>query len=63
MKVGCDLKGIKIREKGKITMIYEFKYEDDNWSCHTKGETLIITEGSHVYNLSGRQVWKLRKQI
>ena len=26
VKAGCDLKGLKVREKGKITMMLEFKF-------------------------------------
>ena len=63
--IGCDLRGLKIREKDKIALILEFKFEDDNWSYHVKGETLIISESTmnSVFNFSGRQIWKIRKQI
>ena len=37
VKVGCDLKGVKVREREKVTYMLEFKFEDDNWGWHTKG--------------------------
>jgi hypothetical protein len=63
VKAGCDARGIKVREKDKVTMRLEFKFEDETWNYHTVGEVLVITDSQSVYHLTGRQVWKLRKQI
>lgn len=62
VKIGCDLKGIKIRETSKAIMMFEFKFSSKNWTCDMNNLELIIREEKE-YLFVGRDLWKVKKQI
>ena len=65
VKVGCDMYGLKVREKGGngSGVNLEFRIEEEGWSSHMSGFTLIVTEGERVFNIKGNQMWKVGEQI
>lgn len=64
VRIGCDLRGVRVREHGKINMLLEFRHEDDTWSFHTSGSSLVIVvENQKEYQFTSRQIWKIGQQI
>lgn len=44
VKVGCDMSGVKVQEKGKVSLLYDFKMDDSSWTCVVNGFELIIRQ-------------------
>lgn len=44
VKVGCDLSGLKVQEKNKVLLLYDFRLEDSSWSIAVNGFELIIRQ-------------------
>lgn len=42
VKIGCDIRGLKVQEKNKVSLLYDFQFEDNNWSCGVNGFELVV---------------------
>jgi hypothetical protein len=63
VKIGCDIKGLKVQEKNKVNLLYDFSYEETNWSCASNGFELIVKQEENEYCFYGRDLWKVKYQL
>lgn len=59
--IGCDLRGIRVREKNKSMVLLEFGL-NGTWTCETTGGIFRIRE-ERDYCFWGSEVWKVKQQV
>lgn len=62
VKIGCDIKGLKIQEKNRASLLFDFKFDEPNWTCTVNGFELIVKQ-ENEYSFVGRDLWKVKYQL
>lgn len=44
VRIGCDIKGLKIQERGRVQPLLDFSFSDQSWSCSVNGFELVIKQ-------------------
>jgi hypothetical protein len=62
VRIGCDIKGLKIQEKGKVQPLFDFSFSDPTWNCSVNGFELTIKQ-ENEFSFFGRELWKVKCQL